>query len=171
MTKKIATTSLLIPKKSLTHRNALENPKRGIYVCRRCRAYLPKKSWHPDVDSLLIANRHLLPFVQETICPACEMIEQNRYQGKVFIVGMLHSQKKDILALVKAFGIRAYMRNVENRVINTHSDTDSITITLTGKALAAKLAQKVRTIFHLQEIGVVYSSEPSNISIATVTFS
>ncbi len=90
--------------------------KKDIVMCKECKSVYYYKSWHHGLDNYSeLKKSKRLKF---TLCPACEMIQGNKYEGEVIVENVPEDIKKDIKKLAENFGKRAQERDPLDRVIS-----------------------------------------------------
>src|SRR3989338_267353 len=82
--------------------------KNGIMVCEECDAAYYKKFWHHSLLNLKSAKEDMP--VHFTLCPACQMIKNHQYEGKIMFKNVPAKLMAELEGLIKGFGNRAYQR-------------------------------------------------------------
>lgn len=140
--------------------------KEDILVCKKCKAFYWYKSWHHRLsDYPELKKEKRIKFV---LCPACQMIEDGKYEGEVILKNAPQKFYPKIKKLAQNFGERAYREDPLDRIISIKEKKISratakrkrgrksrkeiegkkyIRILTTENQLAQKLAQKINEIF------------------------
>ncbi len=144
--------------------------KKGMQACKKCRAYFYKKSWHHDLPGVKKGERRILPVFASVLCPACQMIQNRQYEGKVIVEGAPAHFLEEIINLINAYGARAYRSDTQHRIIKVQTTKAGIVVTTTENQLAIKLAKKIKATFHAAKLMVIHLKDPSDVELARVIF-
>mgnify|MGYP001600292174 CR=1 FL=1 len=90
--------------------------KQGLTICKICKAIYYKKSWRHNLgghENL----REDLP-VYFIVCPACRMIKDHQFEGRIIIENIPAKILSDLNHLTETFCKRAYLRDSQHRLID-----------------------------------------------------
>ncbi len=92
----------------LPHASEREFPKgkTGLLFCKDCNAIYYKKSWHRNLRYYKNLCEDLA--VAFSLCPACEMVKNKQFEGKVIIKNVPEKNFNDLTHLIEALCHRAY---------------------------------------------------------------
>lgn len=135
--------------------------KAGIVFCKDCGAVYYKKSWRHNLrDYKNLKNNSPVNFV---FCPACEMIKNNQFEGRIIIENIPEKNLEDLGRLIESFCHRAYLRDPLDRLIKVKKPKAGVLeITTTENQLAAKLAKKIKEVFKKITEQISYSASPGD---------
>ncbi len=142
--------------------------KKGILVCEECDAAYFKKFWHHSLLNLKSAKEDMP--VNFTLCPACQMIKNRQYEGKVTILNVPEKSLEELVNLIKGFCDRAYKRDALDRLIEIKKVKGSLVVTVTENELANKLGRKIKDAFNKVKVKTSFGAEPSEVGLVTVEF-
>lgn len=115
--------------------------KKDVFLCRNCPVVYWYKSWHHRLqDYPQLEERKGIRF---TICPACRMIKDKKYEGEIILENMPQSLKSGIRKLANSYGKRAQEEDPQDRIISIGEDR----ILTTENQLAQRLAKKIKQSF------------------------
>lgn len=141
--------------------------KKSVILCPDCQAAYYKKSWHHRLDDFksLEKNKDLEVVFKQ--CPACQMIKNGQYEGRVEILNLPKKYSEELGRLVVAYTRRAFEEDVLDRLIKIKknlngSETENWEITLTENQLANKLASKIKDVFNKVKIKRSFSRPPGD---------
>lgn len=140
--------------------------KKGIFACKRCGAYFYKKSWHHELH--IRKNGKKLLTIGYIWCPACSMIDNGEYEGKVLIENAPERLTGALIALVKAYSARAYRHDSQHRLIEIKRENGNLAITTTENQLAAKLGRKIKETFKKVDLHITHAEVPSDVTLAKI---
>ncbi len=149
---------------------AFGGAKKGIIICETCKIFYYKKSWHHDADAFIAARENKDMPVSFALCPACAMIKNKQYEGKVTIKNIPDAQKVDLLNLIKGYCERAFDRDPLERLIAVTSIGTAATVTLTNNQLAQRLGKKIKDAFNKVKLTTAYLREPGDVANVIVEF-
>ncbi len=132
--------------------------KKPVIVCPDCLAVYYKKSWHHP-------KKRITKPVKYVVCPACQMIKNHLFEGKVEIENLnklQKTQKTDLINLIYNYCHRAYQLDPLDRLIELKQARNKIIVTTTENQLAQKLAKKIKDVFNKVEIETSHSAEPGD---------
>lgn len=156
--------------------------KKDILVCRKCNAVYYFKSWHHRLDDY--------PYLKESkqlkfgLCPACQMINDNRFEGEIIIEGcFLKEDKILIINTIKNIGKEGFKRDPEDRIIKIEEKQiskkdlkkmkeeterkDQIHVLTTENQLAVRIAKKIAETFK-GSMNISYSKKESTARIKVI---
>lgn len=143
--------------------------EKGIVLCETCGAAHFKKRWHHGIERLNFSEKSDLP-VRHGVCPACKMIVNKQYEGRITIKKFPSDWIQRLEELVDGFGKRAWDRDPMDRVIGIKKDGANLVITTTENQLANKLAQKIKSAFHNLKSRTHFAPEPSDVAEVVIEF-
>lgn len=159
--------------------------ERGLVLCKKCTSAYFKKSWHHDLQGLKDINKDApIKFV---VCPACQMIENGQYEGRITIKNVPEKFHDELDHLIRNFCHRAFERDPMDRLIelkkipSAGSSIEAYSkssrkagldwkVTLTENELASKLGSKIKEVFKKAEVKIRFNKEPSDVAEVTVEF-
>jgi NMD protein affecting ribosome stability and mRNA decay len=151
-------------------REEREFPKgdKELIVCPKCDAVYYNKSWHHNFRNYKHFNKDKrLDF---KLCPACNMIKNRQFEGKIEIRGIPQNAFEELKALVEAYSERAYRRDPMDRLVSMRGDYRKFVVVVTENQLAQKLAKKIRDVFKKVKVKISYSAEPSDVVYIKIEF-
>ncbi|HUY69737.1 MAG TPA: hypothetical protein VMU70_01850 [Candidatus Tyrphobacter sp.] len=138
-------------------------PPRGMLGCESCSAVFYKKSWHHKPAAM--KKRSGL-----TICPACALIKNRQYEGRIIIENTPLKLKPELVGLIKSFARKAYERDSQDRLIAIKEIGKEIQVTTTENQLAVRLGKKIRETFKKPSLEIRQPSAPSDVVYVKLTF-
>lgn len=148
--------------------------KSGLLMCERCKAVYFKKYWHRNLEALNNKEAESLSVhdtsVKFTLCPACTMMKDGRYEGRVTVVGIPAAHRDELKKLIENFGARAYERDAMHRVIDVKDSGADVIATTTENQLAVKLGKKINETFRGAKVAAKYAGDTSDVAEVTVEF-
>lgn len=142
---------------------------KGIILCSTCGAAHFKKRWYHGLEKLNFSEKSDLP-VKSSMCPACTMIKNKQYEGRITIKNLPDKYVGELQKLAEGFGKRAYERDPMDRIIVIRKLVNSNwEITTTENELANKLAHKIKTTFNAKS-KTHFAPEPSDVAEITIEF-
>lgn len=146
--------------------------EKGIVFCSECGAVHYMKSWRHALEEYKSLSENAS--VKFKLCPACEMIKNHQFEGRVIIAHIPEKKADEVVRLVENFGARAYEHDVLHRIIEIKKAKDkkgaSLVVTTTENQLANKLADKIKQTFHGVKVGRSFSPAPSDVEYITIEF-
>lgn len=138
--------------------------ERGLIFCNAgkggCGAVYFNKSWHHSVKNLK-KIREDAP-VLFRLCPACAMIKNRQFEGRVVIKNFPAKFEKELFNFVRGFGERARFRDPLDRIIDVKKTREGVVITTTENELASKLARKIKQQFVKIKSKISFSPAPGD---------
>ena len=153
---------------SRTEEHEIPKGKLGLTICEICRATYYKKSWRHNLGGYK-NFREDLP-VHFTVCPACRMIKNHQFEGRIIIENIPVKILSDLNHLAETFCKRAYLRDSQHRLIGIKKTKAGLEITVTENQLAVKLAKKIKDVFKKIAMKISYSPKPSDVVYFKLTF-
>ena len=137
--------------------------KKDFVVCSDCNAVYYQKSWHHGFANY----RHLDESKQVSfaICPACQMIRDKKFEGRVVIRNVPQAHKDEILNNIKNTGERAYKRDPMDRIIGINNAGSSMEVLTTENQLARIIARQIASAYKNAKTDIQWSKEESAVRI------
>lgn len=163
---------------SRTGKNEFPFGEKGAVSCPDCRSVYRKKSWHHNKEnqksqiSSSVKFKELGKNQKFVLCPACQMIKNKEFEGKLTISDFPLALEADLNKLIKNFCQRAFERDALHRLIDIKSDSGSLMATTTENQLAVKLAKKIKEVFGKNkiQIKISYSADPGDTVYIKIKF-
>lgn len=144
--------------------------KKGLIICEKCNIFYYKKSWHHNADAFVAKRENKDLPVNFTLCPACRMIKNKQYEGKVIVRNIPEKLKNEALNLIDGYCERAFLKDPLDRLVGINLIGRDVIVTVTENQLAGKLARKIKDSFNKVKIKVSFSKEPGDVALAKVEF-
>ncbi len=162
--------------------------KTNILLCKRCGAVYFYKSWHQRLEDYPGEKSRDIKF---TLCPACQMIKDKKFEGEIILENVPENFKKDIKKLAENFGKRSFEADPMDRVISiteekikrapakekrgaaSRKDFEGksyIRILTTENQMAKRLAKKINEIFGRKLNLSISQSHQEDTSRIRITF-
>ena len=90
--------------------------KIDIIICKECGAVYYYKNWHSKLETYK-ELKEIKP-LKFTVCPACQMIKDKKYEGEIILENVPENIREDIKNLAENFGKRAQERDPLDRIIS-----------------------------------------------------
>ncbi len=151
-----------------------EFPKgeKGVVFCSECGATYFMKSWRHSLEQYRSLPEDAS--VKFKLCPACEMIKNHQFEGKITLKNVPEKEVKDLMRLIENYGATAYGKDVLHRVIEAKKVQSGkgfeVTVTTTENQLANKLADKITSTFKKTKASRSFSSAPGDVEYVTIEF-
>ncbi len=142
--------------------------KKGLVLCKKCTSAYYKKSWHHDIAGLKNYDKDWP--VHFAVCPACQMILNKQYEGRIKIKNIPAVSGDRLDDLIRGFCHRAFERDPLDRLINLEKSGSDWTVTTTENQLANKLAQKITSAFNKAKSKTKFAGDPSDVVEVTIEF-
>lgn len=146
--------------------------KKEYAICKTCQSAYYDKSWHEslaDYKHLKEKNidKKLIKFI---LCPACEMIKNKQYEGRIIISDVSEKIKGELINLVKNIGETARSIDPMDRVSKVKETKQNVEIWTTENQLAKKIANKLKATFpnQLGKKQISFSGEGSDVVEITI---
>lgn len=156
--------------------------KKDIQVCKKCDSIYYSKSWHHRLDDY--------PYLKEskqlkfTLCPACQMIRDGRFEGEIIIEGCFSKEEKMLIEnTVRNIGKEGFKRDPQDRIIKIEEKKiskkdlkkmkeeierkDKIHVLTTENQLAVRIAKKVAETFK-GTMQISYSKKESTTRVRVI---
>ncbi len=161
-----------------SRKSAEEFPaQKGVVLCKTCGAAYHKKSWRHGMEEFnkaetasISSGKKDVP-VKFAICPACQMVKDHQYEGRITIKNLPEASEQALRELVEGFGKRAYDRDPMDRLIAIKNDGGHWVITTTENEMANKLAHKIKTSFSHVKSRTHFAGDPSDVAEISIEFS
>jgi len=120
--------------------------KIDLVMCPECDSVYYEKSWHHRLeDYKQLSEDKRIKFL---LCPACQMIKNKTYEGKVSIASPAQENiEKELLNLIKNVGQRAFKRDPLDRIIKIKKTKGKIEVLTTENQLAVSIAKQIKRAF------------------------
>lgn len=137
--------------------------KKNIVICEDCGTVYYNKSWHHN----LLDYKHLSEDkrVNFVLCPACRMIKEGKFEGRVTFRKVPKDYKKEILNNIRNTGDRAYKRDPMDRIISIKDKGGFIEVLTTENQLAVNIARQVKRAFKKFDIDISWSKDESVVEV------
>lgn len=143
----------------------------GLLVCGTCNNFYYKKSWHHEADKFVAEREDKDLVISSGLCPACKMIKNHQYEGKITILNAPEKIKDELLHLIKNLGEKFYSLDPMDRIISIEDGgKGEITITTTENQMANKIAKHIKDVFHKVKTKTVFAKDPSDVVLITAEF-
>lgn len=163
-----------VPKLSKHAESEFGPGKKGLIICNDCGAVYFKKHWHHSLERLNNPEANSLAKQRTAVsfdrCPACTMIKNKQYEGRVTVVGCPARKRAELLSVIENFGTYWNEKDVLHRIVETKTEGGNIVVTTTENQLAAKLGRKIKDVFPGVTTRVAYRGEPSDVCDVKVEF-
>lgn len=144
--------------------------KKGIVLCDQCRSVYYKKSWHQQLDGYKGSKQDREVSIKFSLCPACAMIKNRQYEGRLSISNVPAKQAGELEHLIKNFCERARRVDPLDRLIEIKKSGARWEVTTTENQLANKLARKIKSVFNHVTTRARFAKEPSDVVEITINF-
>lgn len=148
--------------------------KKGLILCSNCKAVYYKKRWHADLESLNKAEVTNLSKsdapIHSMLCPACQMIANHQYEGRVQIKNIPAVVEGELLGLINNFCVSAYERDPMHRLIAIKKTGSDFEVTVTENQMANRLVHKIGEVFKKVKSGVHFAPSPSQVAHIVIDF-
>src|SRR3989338_1289685 len=144
--------------------------KKGLAVCKNCSSVYFKKSWHHGLERIKLTGKEKDLPLNFILCPACQMIENKQYEGRLIIKNVSEKLADQLGDLVAGFCRRVYERDPMDRLIAIKKTGSAWEVTVTENELANKLANKIKNAFNKIKVSRRFSKEPSDVIEVTIEF-
>lgn len=137
-----------------------------IIMCPECTIFYYYKSWHHNLRNYKhLKDEKRIKFVR---CPACEMINNGKYEGQIILRGILPERRVEISRLVHNIASRAFKRDPLDRVVKMKFSPKGGEILTTENQLALSIAKQIKRAFR-GDLKINWSHQESVVRI-TNTF-
>lgn len=137
--------------------------KKDFGICEKCDAVYYYKSWkHGFTDYKHLNENKEINFIT---CPACKMIADKKFEGKVIFKNVPKEYREEILNNIKNTGERAYKRDPMDRIIEVREAENDIEVTTTENQLARNIARQIERAHKGAKADIKWSKEESTARI------
>ena len=143
---------------------------KGIVVCNGCGAAYFEKRWVHGLEELKNKEGKDTP-VSFALCPACTMIKNKQYEGRITVRNLPEKHVKDLDDVVRGFSRRATERDPMDRLIAIAKNGDNWVITTTENEMANKLAHHIKESLRASKSRTKFAGDPSDVVEITIDFS
>lgn len=145
--------------------------EKALVLCENCGIAYYKKSWHHKSEGFKSLEKKIEKRpVKFILCPACKMIKDKQFEGKITIENIPAKFEKELEGLINGYGKRAYERDPLHRVIGIKKLGSNWEVTTTENELADKLARKLEQTFSNIKPKITYSGDPSDVVYIKIVF-
>lgn len=141
--------------------------KKDVLLCPKCGAVYWNKSWHNDFHKYKDKSDFN---IKEEVCPACQMIQENRFEGEIRISDIPDQYKEDLKNMVDNMDQTAQEKDPLDRVIDIEDQSSQMRITTTENQLAVQIAKKINKAFPVADLDINYSDSRSKLARVKVVF-
>lgn len=118
----------------------------GTRVCPRCGAISTRKRWFYDEQRYLQLQQQ--PDVIWTVCPGCERLDRQIYEGDVSLSGpILRRNKAQALGLIRNAEQQAMAENPIARIAKIQDHGERIAVLTTSAFLARRIGTEFKKAF------------------------
>ncbi len=119
-------------------------PEHDPSVCKRCGAVFTRRTWRRDHR----LTHGVLTNTAWVVCPACEQIKGETYNGRVIARGAgVAAKEAAIHKRVTNVSARAEFTQPEHRLVSISSEGATIEILTTSQKLAHRVAHELKKAF------------------------
>lgn len=144
--------------------------KKGLAICGNCDIFYYQKSWHHNADTFISKRGNKDMPVNFVLCPACQMIKNRQYEGKIVVQKIPSAVESELINLIKNFSQKAFSIDPLHRLIGIKKEKGNLIATTTENELANKIAKKIKSVFHKVKAKVSFNKEPSDVALVTIEF-
>ncbi|TSC96128.1 MAG: hypothetical protein Athens071426_663 [Parcubacteria group bacterium Athens0714_26] len=144
--------------------------KKGLIICENCNNFYYQKSWHHNADNFVAMSENKDLQVHFAWCPACQMIKNHQYEGKITIKNIPDKIESELTHLIKNSGDKAYASDPMDRIIAIKKDKTGLVVTTTDNGLAHKLTKKIEGVYHKVKVKTSFVGDPSDVALFTIEF-
>ena len=150
--------------------------KKGIVVCSEGGAAYFKKRWTHGLEEVKTPENKDEP-VSFAVCPACQMIKNHQYEGRITVKNLPAKYEKDLEDVVRGFSKRATERDPMDRLIEIKRDPSTGSgqaanwvITTTENEMANKIAHHIKDSLRAAKSRTRFAPEPSDVAEIVIEF-
>ena len=143
---------------------------KGIVICNDCGAAYFKKRWTHGLEKINVGDKRNTP-VSFSTCPACAMIKNHQYEGRIIIKNLPEKYQAELEGLVRGFSKRAFERDPMDRLVEIKKDGGNWVITTTENEMANKVAHHIKESLRATKSRTHFAPEPSDVAEITIEFS
>ncbi len=145
--------------KSKKEEQEFSKGRKDFVVCGDCNAVYYQKSWHHGfADYKHLTENKLVNFA---ICPACQMIKDNKFEGKVVFENVPEELRDEIVRNVENTGKKEFERDPMDRIITIKNQESRIEVLTTENQLARNIARQAERAYKGCKSEVIWSKEES----------
>lgn len=156
------------PQRSRTEDEEFHSQK-GLVLCEDCGAAHFKKRWYHGIEKISV-NEDKGPSVKFEMCPACRMIKNKQYEGRITVKNLPERFASRLEEVTREFSNRAFERDPMDRLIEIKKDGDNWVITTTENEMANKLAHKIKGSFSGAKSRTHFAGDPSDVAEVVIDF-
>ena len=140
--------------------------REDILLCRGCNAVYFYKSWHHKLEDYpKLKESKRLKF---TLCPACRMIKDKKFEGEVFLEDIPEKFKKEVINTIKNVGKEALRKDIQDRIISIYEiGRRKIRVLTTENQLAVRIGKKIKDSYP-SKIEIQHSKKESTVRIKVI---
>ena len=139
-------------------------------MCSDCGSVYFDKYWHHKIEEFNRLEKENNFQMKFKLCPACEMIKNKQYEGRVVIKNIPKKLEAELGKIITSFTRTAFEIDPLDRLINIKKGKDDWEVTTTENQLANKLARKIKELFTKIDVKHSFASDPSDVVEVTVEF-
>lgn len=109
--------------------------KIALLICKKCGAVYFSKSWHHRLEEY---HREESRDIKFTLCPACQMLRDRKFEGEIILENVPENFKKNIKKLVENFDKRAQEADPMDRIISIKEEKIKRATTKEKKGAASR---------------------------------
>ena len=144
--------------------------EKPFLMCSDCGSVYFDKHWHHKIDDFKNIDKENNFQMKFKLCPACEMIKNKQYEGRVTIKNVSKELEQELGRLITSFCRTAFEIDPLDRLIDIKKGKDDWEVTITENQLANKLAKKIKEVFNKIDVEHSFASDPSDVVEVTVEF-
>lgn len=120
----------------------------GTVTCGRCHAiFNGDKRWHLDETEFRALSED--PAIESVVCPACEAIEHEEYDGQVTLTSPLIAKDPEVfVGLIRNTEARLRENNPMARIAQLTVKDDTITVLTITPFLAERIGKELKKAYH-----------------------
>jgi NMD protein affecting ribosome stability and mRNA decay len=111
--------------------------------CERCGALFRRRVWRSDVA----VSASVLDRVRWTVCPACELQQEQRAFGRVLIRSVTTADEDAVRRRVRNVATRAAATQPQRRLLSMERHGDGLEILTTSQKLSHRIVRELRKTF------------------------
>ncbi len=142
---------------------------KGIVVCKTCGAAYFKKRWVHGLEELKVPENKDEP-VAFAACPACQMIANHQYEGRITVKNLPENHTQQLEEIVRGFSKRAFERDPMHRLIELKRDGANWVVTTTENEMANKMAHHLKESLRASKSRTTFAGDPSDVAEIVIDF-
>ncbi len=128
------------------HMKQKRKTQAGQMVCQRCGAVSMQKHWF--VNSELAAQIKDNPLSRLVVCPGCQRVEDQHFEGEVVLKSPLLSEQREMFwGTLYHAAAKGYLHNPLSQIAAIHEKDDTIRIITTTCTLSERLGKAINKAF------------------------